>query len=235
MVWRVVGLEFSRYHALALESMAFYFLGLFHCGCGSRISPLLPYSPIFYFHHLHWLQSNVSVEITSFPKLLLIKTKPPKRRQIENDRANSPKIKPNTGAQLQPTYYPFALSDFDSCWSVPHRALINWLVYGPWVSMYAAAASGRQTHRNKPPISKLEQNLLPSFKNTSKGYGCDLTKWERRGECKVLQVYASSFCGFLALLLPFLHLLASFNSFAKVFEHFFGKRLDSLFNTAFAE
>ena len=131
MVWRVVGLEFSRYHALALESMAFYFLGLFHCGCGSRISPLLPYSPIFYFHHLHWLQSNVSVEITSFPKLLLIKTKPPKRRQIENDRANSPKIKPNTGAQLQPTYYPFALSDFDSCWSVPHRALINWLVYGP--------------------------------------------------------------------------------------------------------
>ena len=53
---------------------------------------------------------------SSFPKLLLIiKTKPPKRRQIENDRTNSPKIKPNTGAQLQPTYYPFALSDFDSC------------------------------------------------------------------------------------------------------------------------
>ena len=95
-----------------------------------------------------WLQSNVSVEITSFPKLLLIKTKPPKRRQIENDRTNSPKIKPNTGAQLQPTYYPFALSDFDSCWSVPHRALINWLVYGPWVSMYAAAASGRHSEIN---------------------------------------------------------------------------------------
>ena len=60
----------------------------------------------------HWLQSNVSVEITSFPKLLLIKTKPPKRRQIENDRTNSPKIKPNTGAQLQPTYYPFCLVRF---------------------------------------------------------------------------------------------------------------------------
>ena len=103
----------------------------------------------------HWLQSNVSIEITSFPKLLwIIKTKPPKRRQIGNDRTNSPKIKPNTGAQLQPTYYPFALSDFDSCWSVPHRALINWLVYGPWVSMYAAAASGRQT----PEINPLSPN-----------------------------------------------------------------------------
>jgi len=83
------------------------------------------------------------------------------------------------------------------------------------MSLDVCSCGVSQTQRNKLPISELEQNLLPSFKNASKGYGCDLTKWERREECKVLQVYASSFCGFLALLLPFLHLLASFNSFAK--------------------